>query len=218
LSRERSIDKHLRDLVVAHDLAVLLRTDRGAASRCGRRPSSIARAVFARSCAREDRWRRRRTPAAPRIRSRRSRDDGEESDGRATRQPLNAPRRRRFERYAGRARGHAWSSNGRCAHGYRRKRIRERAHVQKSELDEFLTPGSRCEVLGDLRSALASGERQLRIKQGFDPTPRKSSPRHGSTAEVKKAVAWGHEIVSSSATGRRRSETERSRSERPSSQ
>src|SRR5437667_10837035 len=43
--------------------------------------------------------------------------------------------------------------------------------VPARELDEFLTRAvSSVSVLGDLRAALASGERQLRIKQCFDPT------------------------------------------------
>jgi tyrosyl-tRNA synthetase len=65
------------------------------------------------------------------------------------------------------------------------------------ELDEFLTRGvSDVSVLGDLRSALASGERQLRIKQGFDPTHANLHLGHAiSLRKLRKLSQWGHEIV-----------------------
>ena len=65
------------------------------------------------------------------------------------------------------------------------------------ELDEFLTRGvSEVSVLGDLRSALASGERQLRIKQGFDPTHANLHLGHAiSLRKLRKLSQWGHEIV-----------------------
>jgi tyrosyl-tRNA synthetase len=65
------------------------------------------------------------------------------------------------------------------------------------ELDEFLTRGvSDVSVLGDLRSALASGERQLRIKQGFDPTSANLHLGHAvSLRKLRKLSQWGHEIV-----------------------
>jgi len=51
-------------------------------------------------------------------------------------------------------------------------------------------------VLGDLRSALASGERQLRIKQGFDPTHANLHLGHAiSLRKLRKLSRWGHEIV-----------------------
>ena len=51
-------------------------------------------------------------------------------------------------------------------------------------------------VLGDLRSALASGERQLRIKQGFDPTHANLHLGHAiSLRKLRKLSQWGHEIV-----------------------
>jgi tyrosyl-tRNA synthetase len=65
------------------------------------------------------------------------------------------------------------------------------------ELDEFLTRAvSDVSVLGDLRSALASGERQLRIKQGFDPTHANLHLGHAiSLRKLRKLSQWGHEIV-----------------------
>ena len=65
------------------------------------------------------------------------------------------------------------------------------------ELDEFLTRGvSDVSVLGDLRSALASGERQLRVKQGFDATHANLHLGHAiSLRKLRKLSQWGHEIV-----------------------
>ena len=65
------------------------------------------------------------------------------------------------------------------------------------ELEEFLTRGvSDVSVLGDLRSALASGERQLRIKQGFDPTSANLHLGHAvPLRKLRKLSQWGHEIV-----------------------
>jgi tyrosyl-tRNA synthetase len=65
------------------------------------------------------------------------------------------------------------------------------------DLDEFLTRGvSDVSVLGDLRSALAAGERQLRIKQGFDPTHANLHLGHAiSLRKLRKLSQWGHEIV-----------------------
>ena len=55
---------------------------------------------------------------------------------------------------------------------------------------------SEVSVLGDLRSALASGERQLRIKQGFDPTHANLHLGHAiSLRKLRKLSQWGHEIV-----------------------
>ena len=51
-------------------------------------------------------------------------------------------------------------------------------------------------MLGDLRSALASGERQLRIKQGFDPTHANLHLGHAvPLRKLRKLSQWGHEIV-----------------------
>jgi tyrosyl-tRNA synthetase len=65
------------------------------------------------------------------------------------------------------------------------------------DLEEFLTRAvSDVSVLGDLRSALASGERQLRIKQGFDPTHANLHLGHAiSLRKLRKLSQWGHEIV-----------------------
>jgi tyrosyl-tRNA synthetase len=65
------------------------------------------------------------------------------------------------------------------------------------DLDEFLTRAvSDVSVLGDLRSALASGERQLRIKQGFDPTSANLHLGHAiPLRKLRKLSQWGHEIV-----------------------
>jgi len=64
-------------------------------------------------------------------------------------------------------------------------------------LDEFLTRAvSPVSVLGDLRNSLASGERQLRIKQGFDPTHRNLHLGHAiSLRKLRRLAEWGHEIV-----------------------
>ena len=51
-------------------------------------------------------------------------------------------------------------------------------------------------MLGDMRSVLASGERQLRIKQGFDPTSANLHLGHAvSLRKLRKLSQWGHEIV-----------------------
>lgn len=69
--------------------------------------------------------------------------------------------------------------------------------VPPDELDEFLTRAvSGVSVLGDLRAQLTSGERQLRIKQGFDPTARNLHLGHAiSLRKLRKLSRWGHEIV-----------------------
>ena len=65
------------------------------------------------------------------------------------------------------------------------------------ELDEFLTRGmSEVIVREDLRKALASGERRLRIKQGFDPTHPNLHIGHSvGLRKLRKLAEWGHEIV-----------------------
>jgi tyrosyl-tRNA synthetase len=65
------------------------------------------------------------------------------------------------------------------------------------ELDEFLTRAvSNVSVLGDLRSLLVSGERQLRIKQGFDPTSANLHLGHAiSLRKLRKLSKWGHEVI-----------------------
>src|SRR5437660_12922632 len=69
--------------------------------------------------------------------------------------------------------------------------------VPPAELDEFLARAvSPVSVLGDLRAALAAGERQLRIKQGFDPTAKNLHLGHAiSLRKLRKLSRWGHEIV-----------------------
>src|SRR5438445_12997368 len=97
------------------------------------------------------------------------------------------------------ARGRASSSNARCVHGTRRRTYPVAVPTRPSQrdLDEFLTRGvSDVSVLGDLRAALASGERQLRIKQGFDPTHANLHLGHAiSLRKLRKLSQWGHEIV-----------------------
>ena len=67
----------------------------------------------------------------------------------------------------------------------------------KTELDEFLTRGvSEVIVREELAAALRSGERRLRIKQGFDPT--RPNLHIGHTVAMRKLrqlSRWGHEIV-----------------------
>ena len=65
------------------------------------------------------------------------------------------------------------------------------------ELDEFLTRGmSEVIVREDLRKALASGERRLRIKQGFDPTHPNLHIGHSvGLRKLRTLAEWGHEIV-----------------------
>ena len=65
------------------------------------------------------------------------------------------------------------------------------------ELDEFLTRGmSQVIVRADLRRALASGERRLRIKQGFDPTHPNLHIGHSvGLRKLRTLARWGHEIV-----------------------
>ena len=91
------------------------------------------------------------------------------------------------------------SSNAGCVHGNGRQTypVSVATRPEQRELDEFLTRGvSDVSVLGDLRSALASGERQLRIKQGFDPTHANLHLGHAiSLRKLRKLSQWGHEIV-----------------------
>src|SRR5438132_10537295 len=65
------------------------------------------------------------------------------------------------------------------------------------ELDEFLTRGmSEVIVREDLRKLLASGERRLRIKQGFDPTHPNLHIGHSvGLRKLRQLARWGHEIV-----------------------
>ena len=65
------------------------------------------------------------------------------------------------------------------------------------ELDEFLTRGmAEVIVRADLRALLASGERRLRIKQGFDPTHPNLHIGHSvGLRKLRTLARWGHEIV-----------------------
>src|ERR1700716_558589 len=67
----------------------------------------------------------------------------------------------------------------------------------EQELDEFLTRGmSEVIVREDLRKALLSGERRLRIKQGFDPTHPNLHIGHSvGLRKLRTLAAWGHEII-----------------------
>ena len=65
------------------------------------------------------------------------------------------------------------------------------------ELDEFLTRAvSEVFVRDDLKQALATGERRLRVKQGFDPTRPNLHLGHVVCLRKLRTLAeWGHEIV-----------------------
>jgi len=65
------------------------------------------------------------------------------------------------------------------------------------ELDEFLVRGmSEVIVREDLRKILASGERRLRIKQGFYPTHPSLHIGHAvGLRKLRTLAQWGHEIV-----------------------
>lgn len=66
-----------------------------------------------------------------------------------------------------------------------------------AELEEFLTRGmAEVIVREDLAAALRAGGRQLRIKQGFDPTHPNLHLGHAvPLRKLRKLAQWGHEIV-----------------------
>ena len=66
-----------------------------------------------------------------------------------------------------------------------------------AELDEFLTRGmAEVIVREDLAASLRAGDRQLRIKQGFDPTHPNLHLGHAvPLRKLRKLAEWGHEIV-----------------------
>ncbi len=66
-----------------------------------------------------------------------------------------------------------------------------------AELEEFLSRGvAEVIVRDDVASALRSGERRLRVKQGFDPTTKNLHIGHAvGLRKLKKLAGWGHEIV-----------------------
>lgn len=65
------------------------------------------------------------------------------------------------------------------------------------ELDDFLTRGvADVFVRADLEALLRSGERRLRVKQGFDPTRPNLHLGHSVPLRKLRTLArWGHEIV-----------------------
>jgi tyrosyl-tRNA synthetase len=67
----------------------------------------------------------------------------------------------------------------------------------EEELEEFLTRGvSQVVVRDDLAAALRSGEGQLRIKQGFDPTTKNLHIGHAvGLRKLRTLARLGHEIV-----------------------
>jgi tyrosyl-tRNA synthetase len=71
------------------------------------------------------------------------------------------------------------------------------ARPSEREVDEFLTRAmSQVIVKEDLARQLRSGERQLRIKQGFDPTHPNLHIGHAvPLRKLKRFAEWGHEIV-----------------------
>ncbi len=67
----------------------------------------------------------------------------------------------------------------------------------EEELQEFLTRGV-AEIIprDELASALRSGERALRVKQGFDPTRPNLHIGHAiGLRKLRQLALWGHEIV-----------------------
>jgi tyrosyl-tRNA synthetase len=67
----------------------------------------------------------------------------------------------------------------------------------KAELDEFLTRAvTEVIVREEFAAMLRSGERQLRIKQGFDPTRPNLHIGHAvGLRKLRTLARWGHEIV-----------------------
>ena len=67
----------------------------------------------------------------------------------------------------------------------------------KAELDEFLTRAvTEVIVREEFAALLRSGERQLRIKQGFDPTRPNLHIGHAvGLRKLRTLSKWGHEIV-----------------------
>ena len=67
----------------------------------------------------------------------------------------------------------------------------------EQELDEFLTRAvSEVFVREDLKRALATGDRRLRVKQGFDPTrPNLHLGHVVCLRKLRTLASWGHEIV-----------------------
>ena len=71
------------------------------------------------------------------------------------------------------------------------------ARPNEAELEEFLTRAvSQVVVRDELAALLRSGERRLRIKQGFDPTRPNLHLGHAvPLRKLRRLAEWGHEIV-----------------------
>ena len=71
------------------------------------------------------------------------------------------------------------------------------ARPNAEELEEFLTRAvAQVVVREELERLLRSGERRLRVKQGFDPTTKNRHIGHAvGLRKLKKLAEWGHEIV-----------------------
>lgn len=71
------------------------------------------------------------------------------------------------------------------------------ARPNAEELEEFLTRGvSQVVVRDQLAGILRSGERRLRVKQGFDPTRPNLHLGHAvPLRKLRRLAEWGHEIV-----------------------
>ncbi|OGO70199.1 MAG: tyrosine--tRNA ligase [Chloroflexi bacterium RIFCSPLOWO2_12_FULL_71_12] len=71
------------------------------------------------------------------------------------------------------------------------------ARPNAEELEEFLTRAvAQVVVREELERLLRSGERRLRVKQGFDPTTKNLHIGHAvGLRKLKKLAEWGHEIV-----------------------
>src|SRR5437879_3947049 len=95
--------------------------------------------------------------------------------------------------------GPASFSSARFDHGTRRRTypVTVPARPSEREIDEFLTRAmSQVIVKDDLATQLRSGERQLRIKQGFDPTRPNLHIGHAvGLRKLKRFAEWGHEVV-----------------------
>ena len=80
---------------------------------------------------------------------------------------------------------------------FARKLCRMPSSPTNAELDEFLTRAvAEVIVREEFATLLRSGERQLRIKQGFDPTRPNLHIGHAvGLRKLRTLASWGHEIV-----------------------
>ncbi|MGH2378906.1 MAG: tyrosine--tRNA ligase [Candidatus Limnocylindria bacterium] len=71
------------------------------------------------------------------------------------------------------------------------------ARPNAEELEEFLTRAvAQVVVRNEFAAHLRSGERPLRVKQGFDPTTKNLHIGHAvGLRKLKKLAEWGHEII-----------------------